>query len=284
MSRLKGVLRIGKSLGRALLAVVWLYAWIIPMVIALRLTSPAVSAGILFLTIGSFLGRHVLRPLRNRRLAAKLRLRPFRRYLPLLTLAAAAQFVLALSGVVLHEEAAARHLLPRLPDSPDLASGSFMAHPLGALALVLALAVLVPLVEEFAFRGKMQGELEHTLGVFPAILSTAAVFSAMHGVVNAVHHVPFAIFAGWLVWRTGSIWGAVYMHAVNNAVVAGSLYAPRQWLPETIPPGLLRYAIGAGIVAVSALVAIGTRIDKIASRARRRSLLWMGARSAMPRA
>lgn len=284
MSRLKRALRVAKSLGRAVLAMVWLYGWLIPMVIALRLPSPAVSAGIMVLTIGAFLGRHVLRPLRGRRrLAVRLRLRPFSRYLPLLTLAVAGQFVLALSSLVLHEEAAARRLLPRLPDSADLAPESLMAHPLGALALVLALAVFVPLVEEFGFRGKMQYELEQALGVFPAILTTAAVFSAMHGVINAIHHVPFAIFAGWLVWRTGSIWGAVYMHAVNNAVVAGSLYVPEQWLPGTIPSGLSRHAIGAGIVAVGALVAISMRIDRSANRARRRTLSSMGARSTMPR-
>ena len=284
MARLNRGLRFGNSLGRAFLAMVWLYAWIIPTVIALRLTSPAASAGLMLLTIGSFLGRNVLRPLRSRRrLAVRLRLRPFGRYLPLLTLAVIGQFVLALSSLVLHEEAAARRLLPRLPDSADLASESLMAHPLGALAFVLALVVFIPLVEEFGFRGKMQYALEQALGVFPAILTTAAVFSAMHGVINAVHHVPFAIFAGWLVWRTGSIWGAVYMHAVNNAVVAGSLYVPEQWLPGTIPPGLLQYAIGAAIVAVSALVAIGIRINSIANRTRPRSLSSRGARSTMPR-
>jgi membrane protease YdiL (CAAX protease family) len=283
MSRLMRVWHGGKSLARAVLSIAWLYAWIVPMVIALRLANPPTAVAILLLTIGAFFGRHVLRPLHHPRLAARFRLRPVRSYLPLLTLAAAAQFVLALSSVVLHEEAAARRLVPPLPDGEDLALASFMAHPLGAVALILALVVLVPLVEEFGFRGRMQYELEQTLGAVPAILTTAAAFSALHGVINAVHHVPFAIFVGWLVWRTGSIWGAVYMHAVNNAVVAASLYLPERWVPGTIPPGLSPYAIGAAIVTVSALIAIAARINAVANQTGRRSPSWIGARSAIPR-
>jgi hypothetical protein len=73
------------------------------------------------------------------------------------------------------------------------------------------------------------------------------------------------------------------MHAVNNAVVAASLYLPERWVPGTIPPGLSPYAIGAAIVTVSALIAIATRINTVANQAGRRSPSWIGARSAIPR-
>jgi membrane protease YdiL (CAAX protease family) len=264
-----------RSVAKTLIAVVWAYAWMVPMVAALQMP-PAVAAVLMLVTIGAFVGRNVVRPLRARpRLVAQLRLRPFTRYLPLLTLAVAAKLVLVFSSFLLHEEMAARRILPRLPDEPEIVSRAFMAHPLGAVAVVLAIAVLAPLIEEFAFRGKMQYELEHAIGIRTAIIVPALLFSALHGLADAIHHLPYGLFVGWLVWRTGSIWGAVYMHALNNSVAAAALLLSEDspGAPD-MPADLWPYAIIAGVVALGALLATGRRIHRLANRTRPRASGW----------
>ncbi|MGQ0715479.1 MAG: lysostaphin resistance A-like protein [Gemmatimonadaceae bacterium] len=266
--------RLVGSLLRAALALPWLYLWLIPM--AFTLGAPPVAAALLMLGIlGAFLARNVARPLRaDRRLAARLRLRPCARYLPLLTLGVIAKVVLMVAGIVLHEEGASRSLLPPLPDT-GAGWTTFLSHPLSAFAVFVALAVVTPLVEEFAFRGKMQGELEHSLGLTAALIVPAAIFSLLHGPVDALHHVPYAIFAGWIVWRTGSIWTAVYMHVLNNAIVVLSSYLPdTAWLTRDMLREFWPSALVAGPIALGALVAIGARIHAIAKLNRPRARAW----------
>ena len=139
----------------------------------------------------------------------------------------------------------------------------------------MAIAVLAPLIEEFAFRGKMQHELEHSVGIPAAIIISAVLFSALHGPVDAIHHLPYGLFAGWVVWRTGSIWGAVYMHALNNSVAAVALLLsdPSPSRPD-MPAGLWPYAMVSAVVAVGALLAIGRRIHRIANQTRPRVHGW----------
>jgi uncharacterized protein len=267
--------RVARSIAKTVFAVIWAYAWMVPVVAALQMV-PAAAAALMLATLGAFLARNVVRPLRSHpRLAARLRLRPFARYAPLLTLAVAAKFVLVFSSFLLHEEMAARRILPRLPDNAEIVSPAFMAHPLGAAAVVVAIAVLAPLIEEFAFRGKMQHDLEHSVGTRTAIIVPALLFSALHGPADAIHHLPYGLFAGWVVWRTGSIWGAVYMHALNNSVAAAALFAPdnSRSHPE-VPAGLWPYAILAAVVALAALLAIGRRIHQIANTTRPHARAW----------
>lgn len=273
--------QVARSLAKALFALAWAYAWMIPMVLALRMP-PAPAAAMMFVAVGAFVTWNVVRPLRSRRrVAARLQLRPFRIYLPLLTLAVGAKLMLMLSGFVLHEEIAARRILPRLPQDSHFVSDPFMAHPLGAVALLLAIVVLAPLIEEFAFRGKMQHELQRSLGVAPAIVIPAVSFSALHGAIDAIHHLPYGLFVGWAVWRTRTIWAAVYMHVINNAVAAVALYVPDSGSgAEVVPRGLWPLAIITGVAALGALITIAARIHTIANRTRPKMRAWPFMRTA----
>jgi membrane protease YdiL (CAAX protease family) len=123
---------------------------------------------------------------------------------------------------------------------------------------------MAPLVEEFAFRGRMQHALEHALGVVPAIALSAVTFSLLHGSIDAIHHLVFGVFAGWVVWRTGSIWAAVYMHGLNNAIAELATYVPGD-LPLSPGEAASRfwpYAIVIGVLASAGLVLVGRRIDR----------------------
>lgn len=254
-----------RSLVSALGSIGWAYAWMVPIVVALKVDARGATS--VLLGLGTlFVGLYVVRPLcAHPRMAAQLRLRSCRRYLPCLTVAASMKLLLMLSTLALHEHLAARRMLPRLPDDEDFVSAEFLAQPLGPVALFLASAVLAPVIEEFAFRGRVQHTLEHAFGVVPAIAFSAVTFSVLHGRVDAIHHLAFGIFAGWVVWRTGSIWSAVYMHALNNAaaqflmhVTSTSMIAWKARLE------LWPYVITAGLLGLGGLIAVGARINEVA--------------------
>ena len=263
------------SLVRALLAVPWVYLWIIPIVAALEMKVEVATVVLVTLTV-AFVWWNVVRPLRSRpRLVALLRFRPWRRYTSWLTLAGVAQLVLAFATLVLHEQLAEWRFLPRLPSAPELIPPEFYTHALGPLAMFIAMVVITPLVEEFGFRGRMQGRLE-PFGVVPAILIPAVIFSLLHGLLIAAHHLPFALFVGWVVWRTGSIWTAVYVHALNNAGVLVLLYVARYWemTSQDVPPWLWPHALAVALIAFGGLLAAGRRIQRIAQIDRRGGGAW----------
>jgi membrane protease YdiL (CAAX protease family) len=257
--------RVG-SLLLAVRSIACAYAWMVPVVVALRMDA-SVAIAILSGTATLFVGLYVVRPLRGYpREAAQLRLRSCRRYLPWLTLATAMKLVLMLSTLALHDHLAARRMLPRLPNDEDFVSTEFLAEPLGPVALFLAIAVLAPLIEEFAFRGHVQHALEHAFGVAPAVVASAVAFSVLHGRIDAIHHLAFGLFAGWVVWRTGSIWAAVYMHALNNAAAQLLMHVPSDavltWRARSA--GLWPFVIAAGLVGLAGLFVVAARIAAVA--------------------
>ena len=270
------------SLIQALLAVPWIFLWLVPLVLALEM--PVGRATAALAALGAvFIWWNIVRPLRSgSRSAASLRLRPWRHYVGWLTAAAAAQFVLALATLTLHEQLAEWRFLPNLPREPDLVPPHFFGHALGPVAMLLAVAIITPLVEEFGCRGRMQYRLERAFGVIPAILIPATIFSLLHGVVVAPHHLAFSLFVGWVVWRTGSIWTSVYVHALNTAGVLALLYLTRNWAvtSEDVPPWLWPYAAAGGLIALAGLLAASRRIHRIAEVDRPRTRTWRRRRSA----
>jgi membrane protease YdiL (CAAX protease family) len=276
MPRTRGELRIWMSALPALLVVPWVFFWIALIVAALAL--PVVWATLALLAVATaFLWWNVVRPLHSRpRTVSSHRLRPWRQYAGWLTLAALAEVILTIATLVLHDQLAEWRFLPKLPNSPDLIPTHFSSHVLGPIAMIIAVAIITPMAEEFAFRGRMQSRLERSIGIIPAIVIPGVVFSLLHGPTVAPHHLPFALFVGWAVWRTGSIWTAVYVHALNNCVAVGLAYAARDWefLSKDAPVWLWPYTIPAGLIAVSLLLVCGQRIDRIAQISRPHTRAW----------
>jgi membrane protease YdiL (CAAX protease family) len=83
--------------------------------------------------------------------------------------------------------------------------------------------VWAPLVEEIAFRGVLFGTLRTRMGVWPAVLASAAIFAFVHG----YSVVGFAsVFWSGILWalayeRTRSLWPGMLAHGVNNLLVTG---------------------------------------------------------------
>ena len=86
----------------------------------------------------------------------------------------------------------------------------------GRLIYIVSIAVIPPLVEEFAIRGVIMQPLRRYGDKF-AILASALVFAVLHG--NLIQ-APFALIAGngigYAVCITNSVWTGVLIHTANN--------------------------------------------------------------------
>ncbi len=88
----------------------------------------------------------------------------------------------------------------------------------GFMLTFIAIAIVPPLVEEFACRGLILGSLRKYSDSF-AVITSAIVFGILHG---NFQQMPFAFLVGLILGyatvKTKSIWTAVAIHAFNNAV------------------------------------------------------------------
>jgi membrane protease YdiL (CAAX protease family) len=98
----------------------------------------------------------------------------------------------------------------RLQGQPPLAW--IIAIPRGCL--------IVPVFEEFLFRGVLPGWLRAHLSDRATFIAAAALFAVMHGYpIVFPSAFVFGLAAGWVRWRTGSTLNTVMMHALNNVTM-----------------------------------------------------------------
>jgi membrane protease YdiL (CAAX protease family) len=96
-----------------------------------------------------------------------------------------------------------------------------MSDPTNAPDIVLmflGVAVIPPLIEEFSMRGVLLSSMQKYGNRF-SMIATAFVFGLFHGNFT---QIPFAFICGlffaYTVIATDSIWPAVIMHGMNNAL------------------------------------------------------------------
>jgi hypothetical protein len=79
--------------------------------------------------------------------------------------------------------------------------------------------VLVPLFEEWLFRGALLEWLRRHVSNLLAIVISAVIFAAMHGYPIVMPYTFVAgLFTGWIRVRTGSTLNTFFMHVLNNLV------------------------------------------------------------------
>lgn len=102
-------------------------------------------------------------------------------------------------------------VLKLLPEVPN-------AYGRGLWAVV-TLVVMAPLFEEVIFRGVILESSRAKYGVMGAWLISSAVFGIVHGhpalVINAF---VAGLILGFIYIRSGSLWAAVILHAINNGI------------------------------------------------------------------
>ena len=109
----------------------------------------------------------------------------------------------------------------------------------GLVAVLVSVAVLPALCEEWLFRGTLQPILARGTGnLHVAIWVSAALFSAIHmQFFGFVPRLLLGALFGYLVAYSGSIWPAVVGHFVNNAgVVLVAAWMGPEWLDQGLEP------------------------------------------------
>jgi len=198
-------------------------AWYRPIV-------PPVWGAALNVLVGAlFLWWFVLRPggRADARRRETFRLRPVPRAARPWAVAAAAGAAVAVNAALV--------VLPRFAGLPsrEPVLEHYAGLPGGALAIAAVAVCTAPFLEEFFFRGWAQGRLERRASPWVAILVTAAVFAALHGLdaFGLALRATLAVGLGYAAWATGSIWPSVGMHAAYNL----SLFAGGAALPALLP-------------------------------------------------
>lgn len=123
-----------------------------------------------------------------------------------------------------------------------------LAMPEGAFGFVVSfcrIVVVAAFVEEIAFRGYIMQNLRKFGDGF-AIAMAALVFALMH--CNLIQ-APFALIVGfalgYLSIKTGTLWTAVIIHALNNCVSLAISY-----LSDSVEEKLLNYTVSLMIYAL----------------------------------
>lgn len=121
----------------------------------------------------------------------------------------------------------------------------------------LTVAVLVPVMEEFAFRGVLLSSLKR-YGAGFAIVASALVFSFVHlDFSNVVFAFIAGLVFGFLYAKTGNLWITIFIHALNNGIAVVGTYGNflfGQKLAEVIGNLLMLIPIVIGIAALILLV------------------------------
>jgi len=108
------------------------------------------------------------------------------------------------------------------PDQQDIARDLGLdSGTVAAVFSVLLIAGLAPIAEELFFRGMLFGGLRVRLPFFVAALISAAIFGSLHLATGASAVPPLILFGfalAWLYERTGSLWPAIILHAINNSL------------------------------------------------------------------
>ena len=98
----------------------------------------------------------------------------------------------------------------------------FMTGPEWLLAL-LVVGIGAPLSEELLFRGFLLSALAGTrFGFLGAAFISTALWTSLHAsytLLGIAEVFMIGLFFSWLLWRTGSLWVAIFCHALYNSLV-----------------------------------------------------------------
>lgn len=142
--------------------------------------------------------------------------------------------------------------------SVNIPAEALPASTLEQVVYFLALAVAAPLCEEALFRGAIFGAYLKNRSPRFAIVMTALLFAFFHLRLTGLPALlPVAFALTWVVWRTGSLWAGVLVHAGNNTLAALVSLLPSG---DTTVLGLtVLVAAGLGLVMVPALLSLVKR-------------------------
>ncbi len=197
-----------------------------------------------FLQLGSFHAR------------ATLSLRPCRLSIYVWAVTASLSLGIVVSQLVTYLIQSAPSLLSQ--DLLEMFQLSRLGDPWIYVLYALAVSLGPGLTEELAFRGFILRGLSARLSPIGSVTLTALLFALLHmDPLWILSVIPFGLFAGYLVVRSGSLYPAIAAHAVNNlwSTVEGSLmqaYNPGMDLRELV----IHWTYSPAVVLVAAILFI----------------------------
>ena len=82
-----------------------------------------------------------------------------------------------------------------------------------------AMVLIIPLTEEWLFRGYFYGAFKKHFGRVGGVIITAVLFALAHqDLASFPHYIGLSCLATWTLEKTGSLWGSFYVHALNNCI------------------------------------------------------------------
>lgn len=138
--------------------------------------------------------------------------------------------VLLVAGLFLVNIVISTGLMKLLPGSAENVETAFSGILGGnALAGFIVIAAAPAVCEEMLFRGVILHSLKAKYRVYTAVIITAALFGVFH--MSLVKFIPTGLLGLALcivAWWTDSIYPAMLMHFINNAVSVVVMYYPEQ--------------------------------------------------------
>lgn len=139
-------------------------------------------------------------------------------------------------------------------------------NPISIAVLVLGSAILAPFFEELFARCGLVGTLRAHGGVFTAI-ATGVMFGFMHTNFQQVFFAAMmGIYAGFVTYRTRSVWPAILLHFMVNGIsvlqsialsftdINGITYQEIEYLMRVDPQYLLSQLVPMGMVSLLSLL------------------------------
>jgi membrane protease YdiL (CAAX protease family) len=100
---------------------------------------------------------------------------------------------------------------------------------IAALPWMLVFCFSNAFMEELWFRGVFLGKLTPLLGTAASVIATALVFGMTHSAATYINPTQMILFSiivfslglvnGWVMLKTGSLWGSVLFHAGYDLLV-----------------------------------------------------------------
>jgi sodium transport system permease protein len=104
----------------------------------------------------------------------------------------------------------------------------------GMWAILLLMAVTPAVCEELAFRGFILSGLTKALKPVNAVVITAILFGAMHGLLQqSIVASAIGMILGFVALRTGSVWPCIVYHATHNGLTLQFAFLDPEWIARS---------------------------------------------------
>lgn len=142
-------------------------------------------------------------------------------------------------------------------ESTSAVSGGGTGSSVQLFALeFFCVAILVPVMEEFAFRGVLMSSLKK-YGTGFAIVTSAVIFALVHlDFANVIFALIAGLVFGFLYAKTENLWITIAIHAINNGIATIGTYAEFLFgdMGTLIDNLLMLIPIAVGILALVLLL------------------------------